>query len=667
MATNITIPTAGLFKAVGDNGDAVYSFDANGVPTSYSLAQSGQPANNYTANLSALSSYGIDWNSLPTFNKADIDQRLISQGKVGSNGMPTYNGGGGLTDLATLKGIAPTTTTNQINTDPSIQGYVNPNAGFQATGSTAGFTNNVTQTGQYPAQVANQGGANANTAQQNAQVNGTTPVGQQTPEQAAATEAATGQKPVPQGQTAATQGTIQPPNVALQPGNTGDAVKQLQDWLVSQGYMTPEQVATGPGIYGPQTTAAVAALQQKLGVDNTSGPGYFGPKTQAAISQMGTQNGQINPSGLTTGGQGTVAPSTTNTPDTTDPYAALDPVQKQVKMYTEAYNALGLSDIKTQYEKIMKDEADLQNELADKISDINANPWYSEGVRVKEIQKMQDKYETRLAILTNTAQLMDSLYKQGLGQVENIVSGAQADIAAANALAQKQIDAEAKLNELDTQVVEAGGRKILINSKTGKQIADLGAASSGSSGGLSSAQLNSTINQIVGSFDNEQIVKDYNTVNGYVNTFDTLGYSASDDQARIYAFAKVMDPNSVVRESEYKTVQEYSQALLQAAGINLARVFTATGALSPDARTAMSKTLHTKLTTQQGLYKNLYNQYQNRIQQASSGGFNSLPDYSQAFGGTSLSTASQPTTITKDHIMYAVDANGDLTPIGSAL
>ncbi len=76
-----------------------------------------------------------------------------------------------------------------------------------------------------------------------------------------------------------------PPQISLQPGSTNTAaVKQLQDWLVANGYMTQAQVATGYGTYGPQTTRAVQAAQQKLGVDNSSGPGYWGPKTIAAVS-----------------------------------------------------------------------------------------------------------------------------------------------------------------------------------------------------------------------------------------------------------------------------------------------------------------------------------------------------------------------------------------------
>ena len=87
------------------------------------------------------------------------------------------------------------------------------------------------------------------------------------------------------------------PNTNLQPGQSGNEVKKLQDFLVSKGLMTPEQVATGPGIYGPQTTAAVRKFQEQSGVDNTSGPGYWGPKTISAASGAGNSNS--NPNGKT--------------------------------------------------------------------------------------------------------------------------------------------------------------------------------------------------------------------------------------------------------------------------------------------------------------------------------------------------------------------------------
>lgn len=87
----------------------------------------------------------------------------------------------------------------------------------------------------------------------------------------------------PAPQTPSTDATT--PTKNLQQGAEGQDVQQLQNYLVQHGYLTSDQVATGPGIYGPQTTAAVAKLQQDLGVQAGTGSGAFGPKTQSALSQ----------------------------------------------------------------------------------------------------------------------------------------------------------------------------------------------------------------------------------------------------------------------------------------------------------------------------------------------------------------------------------------------
>lgn len=85
------------------------------------------------------------------------------------------------------------------------------------------------------------------------------------------------------------------PTINLQPGQSGDNVKALQQYLISLGYSIP---AGATGFYGTQTQAAVKALQEKLGVDYGANPGFFGPKTQAALSQMGLN---LNPNAQTGG------------------------------------------------------------------------------------------------------------------------------------------------------------------------------------------------------------------------------------------------------------------------------------------------------------------------------------------------------------------------------
>jgi murein L,D-transpeptidase YcbB/YkuD len=58
--------------------------------------------------------------------------------------------------------------------------------------------------------------------------------------------------------------------------------QQLQDALVQFKYMTKEQVATGPGIYGPKTEAAVKKFQADHKVPTT---GFYGELTHAALKR----------------------------------------------------------------------------------------------------------------------------------------------------------------------------------------------------------------------------------------------------------------------------------------------------------------------------------------------------------------------------------------------
>lgn len=98
---------------------------------------------------------------------------------------------------------------------------------------------------------------------------------------------------------------IAPPTTQLQPGSTGQDVQKLQNYLSQMGYLTPDQIGTGAGTYGPQTTAAVAKLQKDLGINPSSGSGFYGPQTQQALSQKyqglfsSVQNTQAPDSGAT--------------------------------------------------------------------------------------------------------------------------------------------------------------------------------------------------------------------------------------------------------------------------------------------------------------------------------------------------------------------------------
>lgn len=64
-------------------------------------------------------------------------------------------------------------------------------------------------------------------------------------------------------------GTLTAPPGALARGASGPEVKQLQDGLVSLGYLGAADAATGPGQYGPRTEQAVRRFQAEHGLPPT--------------------------------------------------------------------------------------------------------------------------------------------------------------------------------------------------------------------------------------------------------------------------------------------------------------------------------------------------------------------------------------------------------------
>lgn len=167
--------------------------------------------------------------------------------------------------------------------------------------------------------------------------------------------------------------------------------------------------------------------------------------------------------------------------------------------------------------------------------------------------------------------------------------------------------------------------------------------------GLTPTQINSTVNSIAGSFDTEPLVKEYNTAKASLDTIKQIGAktkSPTDDMAFIYAFAKIMDPNSVVREGEYKTVQDYGQALVQKAGLNLKRITDNSNFLTEDAKTKMLDTLTAKVGTLEKAYRNVASEYQRQIDDAYSGKPRQITNY----GGS-----------------QEINIGGKMVPIGSII
>jgi peptidoglycan hydrolase-like protein with peptidoglycan-binding domain len=73
-----------------------------------------------------------------------------------------------------------------------------------------------------------------------------------------------------------------PPQEDLRRGDKNPEVEDLQNLLVQMGFMTQEEMDTGPGTFGPRTEHALKAYQAELGLPAT---GFYGPMTRESLAK----------------------------------------------------------------------------------------------------------------------------------------------------------------------------------------------------------------------------------------------------------------------------------------------------------------------------------------------------------------------------------------------
>lgn len=106
----------------------------------------------------------------------------------------------------------------------------------------------------------------------------------------------------------------------------------------------------------------------------------------------------------------------------------------------------------------------------------------------------------------------------------------------------------------ETQIVNVGGRQLLVDKNTGETIRDLGQAGSGGIGDLTPAQQTAAF-KLVDDYEKAsgslpKVISNYNNI-----TAAASNPSAAGDISLIFAYMKMLDPNSVVREGEFATAQ----------------------------------------------------------------------------------------------------------------
>ena len=183
------------------------------------------------------------------------------------------------------------------------------------------------------------------------------------------------------------------PTANLQQGAKGQDVSALQSYLVQMGYLTPEQVNTGQGVYGPQTTAAVAKMQQDLGVQAGTAAGAYGPQTQAAIKAkyQGAFQSLQNTTAPDTAGAANLAIQSGTQPSTDPVFGALSsslaPIMQSLNQVLSNINnpALTATSLQSEY-NTLSSQYNLPSMQADMLNMQNVMNGTTDDIR-SEITK----------------------------------------------------------------------------------------------------------------------------------------------------------------------------------------------------------------------------------------------------------------------------------------
>lgn len=187
---------------------------------------------------------------------------------------------------------------------------------------------------------------------------------------------------------------------------------------------------------------------------------------------------------------------------------------------------------------------------------------------------------------------------------------------------------------------------------------------SGSSTG--SNQMTDNERALMTQFRGEPIVKDYNTmlqkklsVEGIVSS----GVGGPGDLALVFEFMKALDPNSVVRETEYDTAAKSGNIFAGAFARFNGYLKENGGFLPPAVQQSFISLINTKFGVQQKLYDNTVESYKSIAQRQGLNPDNVIVNYSGAAPGPSYAPG---TVIENGGKQYTVGDDGQtLTPVSS--
>lgn len=197
----------------------------------------------------------------------------------------------------------------------------------------------------------------------------------------------------------------------VQPAVSEYAGGSIVDFLNSTGkpsdFATRTRLATENGI--PNYTGTAAQNTQLLNSLRTKGVQPAPPPPAPKSSQKSDPDSALAGYGY-------------ELSDTAQDSFKIAPAKSFQEVYSGVIKSLGANDVRDELEDITKKINSLDQEEADKVSDINENPWLTEGVRVSQIQKLRDRYELKRAPLSSNLEIYTDLYKTARDEAQYIAT-----------------------------------------------------------------------------------------------------------------------------------------------------------------------------------------------------------------------------------------------------
>jgi len=277
----------------------------------------------------------------------------------------------------------------------------------------------------------------------------------------------------PQGAPTSEQPTTQPPETQGKEGAVIPGVDGGKDFIQYAGSPDIFQKSTGEpvtaqqaeemGLFAPEQVAFGGnLLSNKVEVSQETRPDVNAEEDFAALQGQKIQT-QIANKGATT----TIQDFEEN------------PLQAFSRTYREMLEASGVAGFNAQIDEIKSELKGIDEKYADKIQDINDNPWLSEAERSRRVKSEDSRYQNLRGSSVDRLTLFQNAVNEARDEAKFFASTAlnffQADREFDFQVLQDALDRADTSVKANTQIVEVGGRMVLVDKNTGEVLQDIGA------------------------------------------------------------------------------------------------------------------------------------------------------------------------------------------------